>query len=88
MYVQRINEQVIIDFITEIMICEPVTVKERSRIYQIINNVMCFCLDMDIPGVSVLNWEKIHRCADTVDIVASNKVEYAVSDSDISLLYP
>lgn len=87
MYVQRINEQVVIDFITEIMICEPVTVKERSRIYQIVNNVMCFCLDMDIPGVSVLNWEKIHRCADTVDIVASNKVEYAVSDSDISLLY-
>lgn len=87
MYVQRINEQIVIDFITGIMICEPVTTKERSRIYQIVNNVMCFCLDMDIPGVSVLNWDKIHRCADSTDISSRDKVEYAVSDNDIALLY-
>lgn len=87
MYVQHINERVVIDFISTIMICEPITVKERARIYQIVNNVMSFCLDMDVPGVSVLNWEKIHRCADSGDVVTNKKVEYAVSDKDIALLY-
>lgn len=90
MYVQEIDEQVIIDFISLIMICEPITVKEKGRIYQIVNNVMSFCLDTDIVGVRVLNWDKIHRCADSIGMtssVAGQKIEYAVCDADIALLY-
>lgn len=60
--VSAIDETVIIDFLTAIIINSGgLTKKEFSRVYQIVNNVMRYCRDLKIGGAKLIDWERIRR---------------------------
>lgn len=84
----EIQEQIIIDFLNDIIISRgTITEKEFGRIFQIVNNVMVYALDLNIGGAKLLNWSLIKRYINTGKIVKSDVRELAISSADKSRLF-
>lgn len=84
----EIQEQTIIDFLNEIIISRgTISEKEFGRIFQIINNVMVYALDLNIGGAKLLNWSLIKRYINTGKITKCDARELAISSADKSRLF-
>lgn len=86
--VHEITENVVIRFLNDtITAMGSITEKEFGRLFQIVNNVMVFALDLKIGGAKLLNWSLIKRYIDTGKIHTDKTKEYAISDLDKSKLF-
>lgn len=86
--VHEIQEQTVIDFLNDIIISRgTITEKEFGRIYQIVNNVMVYALDLNIGGAKLLNWSLIKRYINTGKIMKTDPRELAISPGDKDKLF-
>lgn len=87
-YLHEIQEQTIIDFLNDIITSRgTISEKEFGRIFQIINNVMVYALDLGIGGAKLLNWSLIKRYINTGKITKNDARELAISSADKSRLF-
>lgn len=81
--VHEVTENVVIQFLNDVITSMgSITEKEFGRLFQIVNNVMVFALDLKIGGAKLLNWSLVKRYLDTGKIHTEKTKEYAISDSD------
>lgn len=84
----EIYEQTVIDFLNDIITSRgTISEKEFGRIFQIVNNVMVYALDLGIGGAKLLNWSLIKRYINTGKIVKNDIRELAISSADKSRLF-
>lgn len=82
--ISELNEESVITFINSIFAgCGSMTLKEYRKVYQIINNVLCYAVDFDISGARLLNWKKVKAYAYSNHIVTSKKDTNGIRDSDV-----
>lgn len=86
--ISSISEQAVIDFLNGIFAkYGSVTLKEYHRVYQIVNNVLCYALDFRYAGARLLNWKMVKGYSYTNHVVSSpQKGMQRVKDSDISAM--
>lgn len=83
-----ITEQTVIDFLNDIILARgSISEKEFGRLFQIVNNVMIFALDLKIGGAKLLNWSLIRRYIDVGKIKSDKNKIYAVSEKDKQRLF-
>ena len=83
----QISEETVVLFLNGIFAeMGTVTLKEYRRIYQIVNNVLCYALDFQLDGARLLNWKSIKDYTYTNHIVSKKKAYVCVKDTDISAL--
>lgn len=83
----EINEEIVVSFLNGIFAdAGTVTLKEYRRIYQIVNNVLCYALDFHLDGAQLLNWKLIKDYVYSSHIVTPKKAYECVKDSDIAAL--
>ena len=83
----EIDEKAVVAFLNGIFAdAGTVTLKEYRRIYQIVNNVLCYALDFGLEGARLLNWRAIKEYTYTSHVVSQKKPCASVKDSDIAAL--
>lgn len=86
-YVSKINEGMVSDFLTDVIIGQGgVTLKEYRRIYQIVNNVMVYAKDLKIGGARLLDWDIVKRYVPEGKFVIDNHKYFAVPRPDVEQL--
>ncbi len=85
--ISMLDESAVISFINSVFAsCGSMTLKEYRKVYQIVNNVLAYAVDFDVPGARLLNWRKVKDYAYTNHIVSTKKACAVLRDSDISRL--
>ena len=86
--VHEITENTVIQFLNDVITTMgAITEKEFGRLFQIVNNVRVFALDLKIGGAKLLNWSLIKRYIDTGKIHTDKIKEYAISEADKTKLF-
>lgn len=82
--INMLDEGAVIAFINSVFAsCGSMTLKEYRKVYQIVNNVLIYAVDFDVPGARLLNWRKVKDYAYTNHIVSARKDSTGLRDSDI-----
>lgn len=83
----KIDTSYVLDFMNATLINQgTVTQKEYKRIYQIINNVLVYALDLGADGSQVIDWGLVRRYLPSQCIVRSMCEQNVVSDRTIQYL--
>lgn len=85
--VHKIDKHYVCRFLNEIILNHNLNRKEFGRIYQIVNNVMVYALDMSIGYAQVIDWGFVKRFVYSSDLVRDDRKEYMISDTDRTLLF-
>ena len=83
----RMDERCISDFLTAAMLSYPMSYKEFGRLYQVVNNVLTYALDMNIGAVRLINWSLVKRYLPEQELVTCRKKECSISASDVERLF-
>lgn len=86
-YVSQINERILSDFLTSVILgMGGVTLKEYRRIYQIANNVMVYAKDLKIGGARLLDWDVVKRYVPEGKFSVNSHKYFAVPRQDVERL--
>lgn len=86
MNISKIDEMIIIRFLTGIVVGHGVTQREFGRIFQVINNVLVYAWDLKIGGARLLDWNRIHRYIPEGKFITDQKQYFAVPKKDVEKL--
>lgn len=86
-YVHQIDKMYVVAYLNVIIMSCGIDFKEYARIYQIINNVLVYALDMSIGYAKVIDWGYVKRSVYVAELDKTSRNEYIISDIDIDRLF-
>lgn len=86
-YIHEFSVEYICSFFNDIIVNNFITLKEFQRIYQIVNNVLCYALDMNYGYAPLIDWNKVKRYVYNLDIEKHDTIEHFISQHDRNILF-
>lgn len=86
-FVHTFDKLLVCNFLNSVIVDYHISRKEFERVYQIINNVLVYALDMNIGHCPLIDWGFVRRCVYSVDFDRSARDEYIISDNDRRKLF-
>lgn len=87
MHISDIGEQEVVGFLNSVFsLYGSLSLKEYRKLYQIVNNVLCYAVDYNISGARLLNWKKVQEYTYLNHVVCPKRDEVRIRDEDVEKL--
>lgn len=87
MPLHKLDTMAVSNYLTDLLIRHgSMTPKEFKRVYQIVNNVLLYALDLRFPGSQLIDWGLVRRYLPSQCIIRYESPERVISDNVIACL--